>query len=244
VDCVREQAKNAPVVRTVFGGRLGGRAVVTQTMIGICVIAFVGQLAIGGPMTDRLVFVPALAIDQPWRFLTSAFLHLTTFPLHILFNLYALWLVGPYLEGLLGRLRFAMLYLISALGGSAGFFLLVPAGSPVNSPGWWGGVLGASGAVFGLFAALLVVNRRLGRDTAGITAVIGINVVLGFLIQGIAWQAHFGGALTGAAIAFVMTRAPREQRNQYQLLGTVSVLIVLGLLVAVKVMVVPSTFLL
>jgi membrane associated rhomboid family serine protease len=217
--------------------------VVTQTLIGICVVAFVGQLVIGSPLTDRLDFVPVLAVDQPWRFLTSAFLHLTTFPLHILFNLYALWLVGPYLEELLGRLRFAAVYLISAIGGSVGFFVMVPAGSPLRSPEWWGGVLGASGAVFGLFTALLVVNRRLGRNTAGITAVIGINLALGFLIQGIAWQAHLGGALTGAALAFVMTRAPRDQRNQRQLLGTTLVVIVLVLLAAGKALLVPTPYL-
>jgi membrane associated rhomboid family serine protease len=212
--------------------------------MGICVVAFVGQLAIGPVMTDRFAFIPWLAVDQPWRFLTAAFLHLTTFPLHILFNMYALWLVGPYLEGLLGRLRFAVLYLISAVGGSIGFFFVVPAGPPQPGSGWWSAVLGASGAVFGLFAALLVVNRRLGRDTAGITVVILVNVALGFLIDGIAWQAHLGGAVTGAAIAAVMTGAPRQNRNQWQLLGTVSVVCVLGLLVLTKIMIVPSEYLL
>ena len=66
---------------------------------------------------------------------------------------------------------------------------------------WWSGAVGASGAVFGMFGAFLVLQRRLGRSAAGMYVMIGINAVIGFVIPGIAWQAHLGGLLTGAACA-------------------------------------------
>lgn len=238
VDCVRAQAKAAPVARTIFGGRPGAGAAVTQALIGLCVTVFVLQLVGGRSVTDQFDFIPTLATAEPWRFLTSAFLHLTSFPLHILFNMYALWIVGPYLEGLLGRLRFVALYLLSAVGGSVGYFLLAPA--TWRSAAWGTAVLGASGAVFGLFAALLVVNRRLGRDTAGILGVIVINGALGFIIHGIAWQAHLGGLLTGAAIAVVFAHTPKQRRNELQAVGLGTVAAVLVLLVMVKVALVPA----
>ena len=123
-----------------------------------------------------------------------------------MFNLYALWMVGPYLEGLLGRAQFAALYLLSAVGGSVGYYVVV---SPYGD-GWGTPTVGASGAVFGLFGALFVVNRRLGRDVGGIVAVVAINAVLGFVASGIAWQAHLGGLVTGAAVA-ALHRLPARQ---------------------------------
>ena len=116
--------------------------------------------------------------------------------------MFALWQIGIYLEPMLGRVRFAALYLISALGGSVGYLLLAtpPGGIADLQQGssWVIGTVGASGAVFGLFAALLVLNRHLGRSSAGIVVVLAINAVLGFVVPGIAWQAHLGGAITGA----------------------------------------------
>ena len=129
--------------------------------------------------------------------------------MHIVFNMLALWMVGgQYLEPLLGRLRYAALYLISAIGGSVVFLLLAqPPTGPVelDDLGSWGtAAVGASGAVFGLFGALLVLNRKLGRSSAGMYATIVINAVIGFVVPGIAWQAHLGGLLTGAAVAAVI----------------------------------------
>ncbi|MEJ2578272.1 MAG: rhomboid family intramembrane serine protease [Kineosporiaceae bacterium] len=243
VDCVREAARSAPVARTVFGGRAATGATVTKTIIGITVGAFVLQLVGGSAVTFRFEFIPAYAVAEPWRFLTSAFLHLTSFPLHILFNMYAVWLVGPYLENLLGRARFAALYLISAFGGSVGFFVLAPA--TIDAGGvWWGGALGASGAVFGLFAALLLVNRHLGRDTAGIIGIVLINGALGFFVHSIAWQAHLGGFITGAALAAVLTYRPQRRRGEIHLLGMAAVAVGLILLVIVKAASVPAGLLL
>ena len=165
-------------------------------------------------LDDRISFVPALGRSEPWRFLTSAFAHggLT----HIAFNMYALWVMGTYLEPMLGRARFVAIYLLSALGGSVMYLLLSSPPSVADVAArdfgsWYTGAVGASGAVFGLFGAFLVLQRRLGRSAAGMYVVIGINAVLGFVVPGIAWQAHLGGLLTGAAVAAVIAYTGRAR---------------------------------
>lgn len=209
VDCVAEARRAAPRTGTRYGAsaRSGSRPVVTLGIIALCVLVYVGQLA-SDRLTVDLAFVPFLAQAEPWRFLTAAFAHSPGFLLHILFNMYALWITGSYLEPLLGRARFLALYLVSAVGGSVGFLLLA------SGRAWFTPVVGASGAVFGLFAALFVLNRHLGRQTGGILAILAINTVLGFVVQGIAWQAHLGGAIAGAAVALalVLTSAPGRSR--------------------------------
>jgi membrane associated rhomboid family serine protease len=171
-------------------------------------------------------------MSEPWRFLTAAFAHAQGQPLHILFNMFALYQIGSYLEPMLGRVRFASLYLISAIGGSVGYLLLAtPPGNIVElqrGNAWVIGTVGASGAVFGLFAALLVLNRHMGRSSAGIVAVLAINAVLGFVIPGIAWQAHLGGAVTGAVLAaLIAVTAPRpRQRLQLPALAAVALVVV------------------
>ena len=172
VDCVRAQSRGTRSARTVFGGAAGsGRPVVTLAIIAVCVVMFALQYLSHDRVTEALAFYPQLAVAEPYRFLTAAFLHSTSFILHIAFNLYALWIVGPYLERLLGRAQYAALYLLAAVGGSVGYFVLV---SP-SSDNWYVPTLGASGAVFGLFGAWFVVNRRLGRDVTGIVALVLIN---------------------------------------------------------------------
>lgn len=238
VDCVREQAKGTRVGRTAFGGGLArGAPRVTQAIIAGCVVLYLLQLSLGDQVTGELAFAPFLALAEPWRFVTSAFLHSPGLVLHILFNMYALWLTGPYLEQQLGRVRFLALYLLSAIGGSVFFLLLA---DPFDRQQWFGGAVGASGAVFGLFAALLVVNRRLGRDSGPIMVVIGINAVLGFLIPNVAWEAHLGGLVTGLAVAAVLAYAPRQGRTGVQVAGLAAVGVVLVALVAVKAASVPS----
>jgi membrane associated rhomboid family serine protease len=216
VDCVREQAPTSRPVRTPFGGRpTDGRPLATYTIIGLCVLAFLLQQVPGLGITNELAFVPALAADEPWRFVTTAFLHAPNFLLHIAFNMVALWQVGPALEHLLGRARFVALYLISAVGGSVGFLLLA---DPSN-PSWFTWVVGASGAVFGLFGATVLVLRRLRLDVRPLVGVIVVNGVLGFIISGIAWQAHLGGLVAGTAVTAAFVYAPRERRTVAQGLG-------------------------
>jgi membrane associated rhomboid family serine protease len=235
VDCVRQQARGTRTARTVFGGLASqGRPVVTLTVVGVCVALFLLQYATGDRVTAELAFYPPLAIAEPYRFLTAAFLHSTGFLLHIAFNLYALWMVGPYLEGLLGRAQFTALYLLSAVGGSVGYYVIVsPYGEGWNTP-----TVGASGAVFGLFGALFVVNRRLGRDVGGIVAVVAINAVLGFVASGIAWQAHLGGLVTGAAVAALIAYLPGGSRVRWGALAGVAAVLVA--VVAIRTQTLPA----
>ncbi len=121
VDCVAEGRKTVRQGRTVFGGApTDGRPLATMTIIGICVAVFLAQYVPG--VTDQVTPSSRWPRAEPWRFLTSAFAHgsLT----HIAFNMYALWVMGTYLEPMLGRARFVAIYLLSALGGSVMYLLL------------------------------------------------------------------------------------------------------------------------
>jgi membrane associated rhomboid family serine protease len=179
--------------------------------------------------------VPALAGREPWRFVTAAFLHSPSGFTHILFNMLALWMTGPYLEALLGRLRFAALYLLCAVGGSVGSLLLAsPTPGGWWNPGWYTLSVGASGAVFGLFGALLVVQRRLRQGFGQIAGVIAVNGVIGFVVPGIAWQAHLGGLVSGLLLGLVLAHAPRERRSVVQLAGTAGVTALLVLAAAAR----------
>ncbi len=180
----------------------------TFTIIGLCVASWILQLVTGGTWTSMLAFAPWIGELQPYRFLTAAFLHSTS-PVHILFNMYALWVTGPFLEQQLGRLRFAALYLLSALGGSVGYLVL--AGGP-TSDAWVTPVVGASGAVFGLFGAIIPVLRRMGRNATQIVVLIAINMAIPFLVPGIAWQAHLGGLGVGLVMGAGFAFAPRERQ--------------------------------
>ena len=205
VDCVAEAARSQRQATTRFGGALtDGRPVITQGIIALCVLVYIGQRVFPA-LTDELSFVPALAASEPWRFLTSAFAHSPTQLMHILFNMYAAWVLGAALEPALGRIRFIALYLLSALGGSVLYLLLAGPSDPLtaNTTGdysWFTGAVGASGAIFGLFGALLIMQRSIGAWNPNLMVVIGLNLLLPFFLPGIAWQAHVGGLLTGGAI--------------------------------------------
>ncbi|MBG6084711.1 rhomboid family intramembrane serine protease [Zhihengliuella flava] len=218
VACVQQAAKSAPQVRTALGGKARGeKPVVTYAIIGLCAVVFGAQYVVPG-LTERLLFAGVYTSPQiaglfpdiglePWRMVTSTFLHSQGFIMHIAFNMYALFIIGRVLEPALGRLRFAAVYLISGFGGSVAVLLL---DYPMQ------GVVGASGAVFGLFGALLVITRARGGNFMPILILIGINLVIGFIPGfNVSWQAHLGGVLTGAALAAVMVYAPRMvEQNQ------------------------------
>jgi len=232
VECVKAGGQTVRRPTTVFGGRVMTGAPVTWTLVALNVVLYlvewvypkiVDYLALVGSAYDPKVHaVIGVAHDQEYRLLTSAFLHeqgLGGFgPLHIIFNMWALILVGPALERLLGRLRFLSVYLFSALGGSVLFYLL----APVNELG-----LGASGAVFGLFGAWFVVSRRLRVDSRSIVFLIVLNLGISFAVAGIAWQAHVGGLLTGGLLTAAYAYAPRNRRAFVQISATVAVAAVL-----------------
>jgi membrane associated rhomboid family serine protease len=168
-------------------------------------------------------------VGQEYRLITSAFLHEPGFsgfgPAHIIFNMWALLVVGPALERLLGRLRFLAVYLLSALGGAVFFYYLVPPNQAA---------LGASGAVFGLFGAWFVVSRRLQVDTRAIIILIVINLAFGFFVGGIAWQDHVGGLITGGLLTAAYAYAPRQHRVLVQVGATVAIVAVLVAAVMIR----------
>lgn len=233
VDCVREQARTSRSTVTVLGGRVSAdaRPLVTMTIIGLCVVGYVLQQA-RPTLTQEFAFAPFLGWQEPWRALTSAFLH--TGLLHLGTNMLSLWFIGPYVESLLGRARFVALYVLSAFGGSLGLLLLSSAPADTSfaqtsqHPGWTTAAIGASGAISGVFLALVILNRHLGRATAGVGFVLLLNVALPFVVPGIAWQAHVGGAVTGVAAAGILAalRPAGRQRWVWPALVAFGVLLV------------------
>lgn len=240
IDCVNEAQKRIPAVRSVYGGAVAtGRPLVTYSIIALCVVVYALQLLIPGNVVfsagafNPAFLDPNLGQFEPWRTITSAFLHSPGSFLHIILNMYTLWIFGQALEPLLGRVRFLALYLVSAIGGSVGYLLLTSLYLPGQQ---LTGVVGASGAIFGLFGAMLVIQRNRGGQTRQLWVLIGINAVVGFLIPNIAWQAHLGGLVTGAVCAAIIAYAPRGSRQgTLQGLGLVLVLAVLVLLSVIKV---------
>ena len=172
--------------------------VVTYTVMGLSILLYLGQMLAPSLMYQLLMFVPFRAVVMPWTFLTSGFLHGGI--LHLALNMYALWIVGQHLERTMGHARFAGVYFASILGGHTAVYLLA---SPF-SDAWIGGTVGASGGVFGLFAAVFIVNRRMGAQTAQIAVLIALNLVFTFTIATISWQGHLGGLVMGGALTAAM----------------------------------------
>jgi len=237
-ECVAEGARSTRPARTVFGGRVtGDTSTVTITLVVLNVAVFLLGLLVGaGTLRAQFanvtgpVLLPAsgelagVATGEFYRLGTSAFLHAGV--VHLLLNMFALAALGPQLETALGRLRFAALYLLSALGGSVAAFLL----APVQTPS-----VGASGAIFGLFGAYYVVVRRLGGNTGSILGLLAVNLVITFTLPFIDWRAHLGGLVTGTAIAAVLAYAPRgERRTLVQAGGCALVAVLLIVLVLLR----------
>ena len=218
-ECVAEGRRTTRSALTPYGGRRVERPTATITLIGINVAVWVLLVGTGGsssPLAAELVIRPALvAQGEWWRLLSSAFAHLGLF--HVALNMIAVYLLGPRLETLLGRARFLALYLVSALAGSA---LVMWASSP------FGATLGASGAVFGLFGAYLVIALKVKADLRPILTVIGINLLLTVVGRSfISWQGHLGGFLGGLLVALVLVYAPRKGRARWQWLGVGAMLV-------------------
>lgn len=203
-NCFSEGVKSVPRTRTSFGGiQRGNPQFVTISLMAINVLVFIGVHVGSDRVVDDLVLIPFLVDSEPWRLLTSAFTHVQVF--HIFSNLFMLWVLGPPLEQMLGRVRYLILYLLSALGGSVAVWML---SSPVSA------TLGASGAVLGLVGATLVIHRARGLDITWILGYVAITAVLSFAIPGISWQGHLGGFVTGAAIAGIYLLLNNHRRNK------------------------------
>jgi membrane associated rhomboid family serine protease len=229
VDCVRDGNRGSRQDVGRFGGKVSQTPVVTYTIVALCVLAYLIELT----NSTRIVFDGGMlgygVADGEWyRLITSAFLHeppdnglgLT----HILFNMWALIVIGPPLERALGRSKFIALYLVSALAGSVLLYLINPGELAI----------GASGAIFGLFGGLVVLARRLRLDLRQIVVLIVINLAITFLVHGIAWQDHVGGLIAGAALTAAYVYAPKANRALIQVSATVAMLALIVVGVVVK----------
>jgi len=239
--CVSEGAKSTRSGRTAYGGRRSSNpALTSQVLIALNGLVWLLITATGGAASewvDRLALLPAGAVFRLpngtllpvdgvsdgayWQLLTSMFTHVSL--LHIGFNMMALWFLGPQLEAAIGRARFLSLYLLSGLLGSAFVYWL----SPVH-----GSTVGASGAIFGLMGALLVIAIKVRADYSQILMWLGLNVVLTFVGRGlISWQGHLGGLVGGVLIALVIVFSPRKHRSLWQVVGlsAIAVLVLVSL---------------
>jgi membrane associated rhomboid family serine protease len=190
-------------------------APVTLGLVSLNVVVWVLQILPGSNLTNQLAFVPLSVFIEPWRMITAGFAHSESNFLHVALNMYSLYIFGSILEPMLGRLRFLAIWMISIFGGSVAVMYL-------SNPDTW--VLGASSGVFGLMAAYFVVLRAIGDNSRGMIGLIAINLVFGFLMPGVSWQAHLGGLLAGGAMTAVFTNS--RGSKQGQLIGGVLVALV------------------
>jgi membrane associated rhomboid family serine protease len=246
-ECVKEGARTTRSGRTAYGGlRPGNAAITSMVIIGLNALVWLAIMASGGQrstLVERLSLIPVgrcgsvsspsgyyprissqgvcltqtrgdgawyagVADGAYWQLLTSAFTHVEIW--HIGFNMLALWILGPQLELAIGRLRFVALYLLSALAGSTLVYWAAPQSDST---------LGASGAVFGLMGALLVLAYKVGGNVQQILIWIAINAVFTFSVANISWQGHVGGFVGGLVTAGVLVYAPRKNRATVQLVG-------------------------
>jgi membrane associated rhomboid family serine protease len=180
---------------------------------------------------DWQLFAPAIHDHgEYYRLLTSAFLHVSL--LHVGSNMLALFVIGPPLERLLGPWRFTVVYLLGALGGSAAVYA-------------WGQVntaeVGASGAIFGLFAAALVLVRKLGLDPQWLVGIIVLNFVFTFSIHNISKLGHIGGFVAGGLAALAIAGLP-QARTRFSLRTQLSGLAGVAVLVLVTIAVRTATY--
>jgi membrane associated rhomboid family serine protease len=236
LDCIHGGNRTVRRPTGRFGGAIVSRARVTQALIALNIVLYLillahPSLAVDWGMLSRASVngQPAgVAAGQWYRLVTSAFLPPTggLGLVDIAFNLWALLFVGPPMERQLGGVRFIAVYLASAIGGSVAFYFLAPQNELA---------LGASGAIFGLFGAWLVIARRLRLDARVIVFLIVVNLALDFAGRHyIAWQAHVGGLITGALLTAAYVYAPRRSRGATQLAATLAVLAILALGVIVR----------
>lgn len=239
-ECVADARRAHAATRPSVGTRVrrasaSGAPLVTYAIIGLTVVVYLLQqipalgvtaaLQYATPMLD--LRAATYANFEPWRAVTATLVHGSIF--HIGFNMLTLWLFGRVMEPLFGRLRFALVWIASAIGGSLLCAVLAPADV----------VIGASGAVFGLFGAYFVVMRQARMNPTSLLVLIGLNIVMGFVVPGIAWQAHLGGLLIGLLAGWLVSLDVR--RHPARIWGAVGAGALAVVLLVANVVVASST---
>lgn len=210
----------------------GSDLIVTKVLIGINAAIWLAMTITGGNATgaagpvfeNGATFGPSVAQGEWYRLVSGAFLHAGF--LHLAMNMFLLWLLGQVLEPALGKAQFVALYVVSLLGGSLGVMLLDPASATV----------GASGAVFGLMGALVVLQLRAGQSPwqSGIGTLVALNLLITFAVPGISIGGHVGGLLAGALVALgvVPRTAGATGGRNVQHLARLGAMLALGVLLA------------
>jgi membrane associated rhomboid family serine protease len=200
---------------TLAGAQQRSRAqpIVTPVLVALNVLIFAWTVVQSGSLGDNYASAlfqdwvlqsDEVAAGDWWRLVTAGFLHYG--PLHLVFNMLALWVIGRDVETVLGRTRFLAVYLVSLLGGSAAVMLFSPNAA----------VAGASGAVFGLMGGLAVVLRRMRVPPSQAFGLIAVNIVISVVLPGISLAGHLGGLVVGAAATAALVYAPARNRNLVQ----------------------------
>ena len=216
-DCA--SPKNSKVVNVSNQSFLSKMPIVTRSILVACVAIFAIGLLTGGSVfaaKDFGMFPPAVAQGEFYRLLTATFLHAGF--LHIAFNMYALYLLGPGLEYYLGTRRYVAVYFLAAVGASVTSYYF----SDIAIVS-----VGASGAIFGLMTATMVIGRAIRADTTQLATLLLVNLLIGAVAHGIDWRAHLGGAAVGAAVAFVMVQSDTKRNKNLEWAGLAVIALVL-----------------
>ena len=234
-ECVRNAGKQRIVnARNITAGPSFQTSPVVFSLIAVNVAIFLVSMVAGDLENDLLrdysAWSPAIGAGEWWRGLTAAFLHAS--PMHILFNMYFLYIFGPRLERQVGSVAFSGIYLASAAGGTVATYVFGPANTLS---------VGASGALFGLFGAWLYAAYRQRGSAAGsamfnqLGAILLINMALPLFIPRIDWRAHLGGLATGIVVAFLWEQLAAGRENARQMRAVVAFAVMIASLAALVV---------
>ena len=251
-ECVQTGIRATRQGALPYGGqRVANPLIDSLVLIGLNVAVWVAIMTTGGQGSSLLNWLPLLpetsrALDNSghvvlvqgvnngavWQVLTAVFTHVAL--MHIALNMVSLFFLGPPITAVLGRARFWAVYFLAGLAGSVTVLYL---SNPHSQ------TLGASGAIFGLMGAFLVIARKLQSNVSQILFWLGINIVFTFTASGISWQGHIGGLIGGAlatAIIVAVPRGPRHALIQWSALAVLGVVLVVAVLVKVQTWGLPS----
>ncbi|WP_028658547.1 rhomboid family intramembrane serine protease [Nocardioides insulae] len=258
-DCVSQGRRDTRSGRTAYGGLMPTNATITSLVLiainvgvwlairltggyssrlfellalspsGTCTVDggryFAGatEAVCGSGAFSAGTWSPGVADGAWWELVTSMFVHVSI--THLLFNCLAIYVLGPQLEHVLGRARFLAVYLLSGLAGSALVYWVGPE---------TGATHGASGAIFGLVGAWVVLALKRRTELRSVFVWVAIMFAYTFLMPNISWQGHLGGFLGGLATTAVLVYAPRERRTAVQVGGLVAIGLVIAALVVAR----------